>query len=86
MAIKKKSIPEKTKPKAKINRIKMVLLEVEVTQAELAKRVGLSRNSIKIICNNQGQPTLEHLRDIAIALGVNIQDLLIPTPVKREKG
>ena len=82
---KKKSEPGKTKPKLKINRVKAVLLELEVTQTELAERVGLSKNSIKIICNNQGQPTLEHLRDIAIALGVNIQTLLIPTPDKPKR-
>lgn len=80
MVSKKKGDIGKNKPKVKINRIKAVLLEEEVTQTELAQRVGLSKNSIKIICNNQGQPTLEHLRDIALALGVNIQNLLIPTP------
>ena len=82
MVSKKKGDSGKNKPKLKINRIKAVLLEEEVTQTELAQRVGLSKNSIKIICNNQGQPTLEHLRDIALALGVNIQNLLIPTPDK----
>lgn len=82
MVTKKKGDPGKNRLKIKINRVKAVLLEQEVTQTELAQRVGLSKNSIKIICNNQGQPTLEHLRDIAFALGVNIQTLLIPTPDK----
>jgi transcriptional regulator with XRE-family HTH domain len=82
MVSKKKGESGKSKPKIRINRVKAVLLEQEITQTALAERVGLSKNSIKIICNNQGQPTLEHLRDIALALGVNIQTLLIPTPDK----
>lgn len=69
----------KSVKRIKINRIKAVLLEKEITQKELAKRVGLSTNTIARMCNNIGQPTLFHLREIAIALDVDIRELLVPT-------
>ena len=64
--------------KIRINRIKVVLAELEITQRELAKRVNKAPNTITRICNNESQPTLKLLREIAIALDVDIRDLLIP--------
>lgn len=65
--------------KLKLNRIKAVLAEQDVKQKELAERVGLSTNSIARICNNESQPTLKHLYDIAKALDVDIRELLVKT-------
>lgn len=68
--------------KIKINRLKVVLAEKEVTQRELAKRVNKAPNTITRICNNKSQPTLKLLREISLALDVDIRDLLLPTKEK----
>lgn len=73
--VKKKVIKEKIK----INRIKVVLAEKEISQKDLAKMVGKVPNTITRICNNESQPTLRLLYEIAIALKVDIRELLIPT-------
>jgi putative transcriptional regulator len=71
--------PEKMEKKTKINRIKAVLAEKDISHKELAIRVGIAPNSVTRICNNEFQPTLRLLRDIALALDVDIRELLIPT-------
>jgi len=65
--------------KLRLNRIKSVLAEKEVQQKELAKRVGLTPNTIARICSNESQPTLKRLYKIAKALDVDIRELLVPT-------
>lgn len=65
--------------KIRINRIKSVLVEKDVAQKDLAKKVKRTPNTITRICNNDSQPTLKLLREIAIALNVDIRDLLIST-------
>jgi putative transcriptional regulator len=71
--------------KVNINRLRVVLAEKEITQKALAEMVGVSKTTISQICTNSSQPTLALLRDIAIALNVDIRDLLVPTSVKSEK-
>jgi putative transcriptional regulator len=73
--VKKKVVKEKIR----INRIKVVLAEKEISQKDLAKMVGKVPNTITRICNNESQPTLRLLYEIAIALKVDIRELLIPT-------
>lgn len=68
--------------KVEINRLKEVLFEMRISQSDLADRVKKSKQSINRICSNSSQPTLKFLREIAVALEVNIQELLIPTPGK----
>ncbi|MGD1960235.1 MAG: helix-turn-helix transcriptional regulator [Fulvivirga sp.] len=63
----------------KINRLKVVLAEKEVSQKQLAEIVGKAPNTITRICNNDSQPTLKLLREIAIALDIDIRELLVPT-------
>lgn len=65
--------------KLKINRLKVVLVEKEITQKRLAEIVKRTPNTITRICNNESQPTLKLLREIAIALDVDIRELLVPT-------
>ena len=65
--------------KIKINRIKAVLAEKDMSHKELATRVGIAPNSVTRICNNEFQPTLKLLREMALALDVDIRELLIPT-------
>ena len=65
--------------KIKVNRIKSVLVEMDMAQKDLAKKVKRTPNTITRICNNDSQPTLKLLREIAIALNVDIRELLIST-------
>lgn len=70
---------KKTKEKIRINRLKVVLAEKEISHKDLSKMVNKSPNTITRICNNESQPTLKFLREIALALKINVRDLLIPT-------
>ena len=63
--------------KLKINRIKAVLAEKDIQHKELAKLVGKTPSAITRICNNDFQPTLKLLREIAIVLDVSMCELLI---------
>jgi len=65
--------------KIKINRLKVVLAEKEISQKEFAKLLSVDPNTISRICNNEQQPTLRTLRKMALALDVDIRELLIPT-------
>ena len=65
--------------KNKKNRIKEVLSEKDMSHKELATSVGIAPNSVTRICNNEFQPTLRLLRDMALALDVDIRELLIST-------
>ncbi len=67
------------KEKDKINRIKVVLAEKDLTYKALAEMVDKTPSSVSRICNNDFQPTLKLLREIARALDVDIKDLLIST-------
>lgn len=69
----------RSKTKLRINRIKAVLADQDVQQKELAKKIKVSPNTITRICNNESQPTLKRLREIALALDVDIRELLVPT-------
>jgi putative transcriptional regulator len=68
--------------KIRINRIKSVLADKEISQKDLAKKVRRTPTTITRICNNESQPTLKLLREIALALDVDIKDLLISTKEK----
>jgi putative transcriptional regulator len=68
--------------KIQINRLRIVLAEKDVSQKELAKLVKRTPTTISRICSNDSQPTLHLLRQIAIALNVDIKDLLYSTKVK----
>jgi transcriptional regulator with XRE-family HTH domain len=68
-----------SKEKIKINRIKAVLAEKDISHKELAEKVGLVPNSITRICNNESQPSLLMLRKIAKTIDADIRELLIPT-------
>lgn len=65
--------------KLRLNRIKAVLAEKDMQQKDLAKKVGLTPNTIARICNNNSQPTLKGLYKISKALDVDIRELLVPT-------
>lgn len=68
--------------KVPINRLKIVLAEKDISQKDLAKMVKRTPTTISRICKNQSQPTLALLREIAIALNVDICELLVPVKPK----
>jgi len=70
---------KKTPEKLRINRIKVVLAEKETSHKELAEKVKKTPNTITRICNNESQPTLKLLREIALALNIDIRELLLST-------
>jgi transcriptional regulator with XRE-family HTH domain len=65
--------------KIKINRLKVVLAEKDISHKDLAEMIGMAPNSVTRICNNESQPSLPMLRNIALALEIDIRELLIPT-------
>lgn len=65
-----------------LNRIKIVLAERKKTNKWLASKLGKDPATVSKWCTNTSQPDITTLKKIALALGVNIRDLLIPTPEK----
>ena len=61
----------------KLNRIKLVLVEKEVSQTQLAKELGKSFSTINAYCSHRKQPSLDLLNKIAEYLSVNIKDLIV---------
>jgi transcriptional regulator with XRE-family HTH domain len=66
------------KKKANLNRIAVVLAELDIFQRDLAAGVNLGEVTISRYCNNQRQPSLEILNDIANYLKVDVRRLLVP--------
>ena len=60
----------------KLNRIKVVLIEKDISQTELAGKIGKSFNTVNAYCCNRQQPTLAVLDDIAKVLGVTMRELI----------
>jgi len=65
--------------KIRINRLKVVLVEKDIPHKVFAEMVGVTPNTITRICNNDSQPTLNNLREFALALDIDIRELLYPT-------
>ena len=63
---------------AKINRLKVVLVEKERSGKWLADQLGKSTCTISKWCSNTTQPDLQTLTRIAQLLKVDARDLLIP--------
>lgn len=66
----------------KINRIKSVLADKDVSQKDLATKIKITPNSMSRICQNSSQPSLKLLKKIAIILDVEIGELLVPIKKK----
>jgi transcriptional regulator with XRE-family HTH domain len=60
----------------KLNRIKLVLVEKDLSQTWLAERIGKSFSTINAYCCNRKQPTLTVLQEIAKVLNVEMKDLI----------
>lgn len=61
---------------AKLNRIKVVLVEKNFSQKELAAKIGKSFSTINAYCANRQQPTLETLNQIAQVLNVSMRTFI----------
>ncbi|NML39624.1 helix-turn-helix transcriptional regulator [Chitinophaga sp. G-6-1-13] len=65
-----------------MNRIKEVLKEQGRTQTWLADKIEKSYVVVTNYCNNNSQPSIKLLRDIAYVLNVDVRELLVPTKTK----
>ena len=65
-----------------VNRIKVALAEKKRTAKWLAEQIGKNPATVSKWCTNTVQPSMDALLDIANALEMNIQDLLLPTNKK----
>lgn len=59
-----------------INRLKVVLAEKHLANKWLADKLGKDQGTVSKWCTNTLQPNLETLREIALALNVDMADLL----------
>lgn len=65
--------------------IKAIRKEKKITQEELAKKCGLSKNGLWNYENNKREPGIETLNDIASALDTTIEKLLEDTNIHYSK-
>lgn len=63
----------------RLNRIKEVLVIKGVSQKELAKMIDKNEHTISNYCQNITQPHIKDLKAIALALDVDIRELLVST-------
>ncbi len=68
-----------------INRLRVVLAEKGLTNKWLAEKMKKNPTTVSRWCNNDMQPSLETLLDIADVLGVDIKDLLWSS-LKKQNG
>uniref|UniRef100_UPI004027120D helix-turn-helix transcriptional regulator n=1 Tax=Alloprevotella sp. TaxID=1872471 RepID=UPI004027120D len=61
----------------KLNRIKVELVEKDMSQTQLAQLLGKSFSSVNAYCSNRTQPLLDVLKQIDDILSVNVRDLII---------
>lgn len=61
----------------KLNRIKTVLVEKDLSQKWLAEQLGKSFSTTYAYCCNRQQPNLDTLYKIAKLLSVELKDLIV---------
>ena len=61
----------------KLNRIKPVLVEKDLSQKWLAEQLGKSFSTTNAYCCNRQQPNLDTLYKIAKLLSVELKDLIV---------
>lgn len=65
--------------KKAINRLKVVLAEQGRTNKWLAEKLKKNTATVSRWCTNEMQPSLETLIDIALALDVDVRELIVST-------
>ena len=68
---------------AKLNRLKVVLVEQDKTSKWLAEQIGKSACTVSKWCSNSVQPDLSTLDRIAKLLGVDVKCLLNDTEIEK---
>lgn len=68
------------------NQIRERRKELGLSQEELAKRCGVSRQTINAIENNKYDPTLSLAFHLARELQVTVDELFVPEGAEKEKG
>lgn len=68
--------------KQEMNRIKEVLTEQGRSQTWLADKINKSYVVVTNYCNNNTQPTIPVLIQIAKVLDIDVRELLVPTKSK----
>ena len=58
-----------------MNRVKDFRKKLDLSQLDLAKKIGVSRQTINMIENNKYNPTLELCINLALALGTDLNTL-----------
>lgn len=59
-----------------LNKLKIVLVEKDISQIELAKLLGKTVTTVNRYCNNKAQPSLITLNKIAELLDVDLYKLI----------
>lgn len=62
-----------------MNRIKEVLKDQGLSQTWLAEKIGKSYVFFTNYCNNNNQPGIKVLRQIALVVDVDVRELLVRT-------
>jgi len=65
-----------------LNRIRVVLAELNKKNKWLADELGKNQTTVSQWCNNVRQPSIETLAEITYVLNVDIRQLLNPTKEK----
>lgn len=69
---------------AKVNRLKIVLIEKEKNSKWLAETLGKDPSTVSKWCTNTTQPSIETFLEIARLLEVDIKELLVESEVNRQ--
>lgn len=60
----------------KVLRLDEILKEKHIQQKDLAERLGVSKVSVSYWCNNQTNPSIDTLLNIAKVLDVRVSELI----------
>lgn len=64
-----------------INRIRIVLAELNIKNKWLADKLGKNPSTISLWVNNERQPSLETLVEISKVLKIDVRELIISTKI-----
>jgi putative transcriptional regulator len=68
------------------NRVKIILIEFNISQLELAGILKVDKNTVTRWCKNHNQPSLNQLYEIAQFFRIDIRLLIEPTTWSHEIG
>ena len=68
----------------KLNRIKTVLVEKDLSQKWLSEQIGKSFSTTNAYCCNRQQPNLETLYKIAQLLSVELKELIVDVKIQAD--